>query len=41
MIILSKEEVKKMENNILDKETGMTEMDLFEYNHCYEDWRIF
>jgi len=40
MIILSKEEARRMEKNIIDPETEMSEMDLFEWQHCNEDWRI-
>lgn len=29
-----------MHQNVLDEETGLTEFDLFENEHCYEDWEI-
>lgn len=40
MIVIARSELNKMAKNILDKETGMTELDLFEANHVYEDWQI-
>lgn len=39
-VFISKEDVEKMKSNVLDEETGMTEFDLFEFNHCNEDWEI-
>lgn len=39
-VFISREDIEKMKGNVLDEETGMTEMDLFEYNHCNEDWEI-
>ena len=29
-----------MSKKIIDTYTGMTELDLFENQHCYEDWHI-
>lgn len=29
-----------MHKNVIDEETGLTEYDLFENQHCYEDWEI-
>jgi hypothetical protein len=29
-----------MKNKVIDKTTGMTELDAFEARHCYEDWNI-
>lgn len=40
MVFISRSEINRMEKNVIDKETGMTEMDLFENQHCYEDWHI-
>ena len=40
MIFITRSEINKMSKNVIDKETGMTEMDIFEANHCYEDWKI-
>ena len=39
-VFISKQEIEKMKENVIDEETGMTELDLFEWNHCNEDWRI-
>lgn len=40
MVVIARSELNKMAKNVLDKETGMTEYDLFENQHCYEDWQI-
>ena len=40
MIFIKRSELNRMEKHILDDETGMTELDLFEYEHCFEDWQI-
>lgn len=40
MVIISRSELNKMAKNVLDEETGMTALDLFENQHCYEDWQI-
>jgi hypothetical protein len=40
MITIKRSEINKMASNVLDEETGITEYDLFESNHCYEDWHI-
>lgn len=40
MIFITRSEINEMSKNIIDKETEMTEMDLFEAQHCYEDWKI-
>lgn len=29
-----------MRKHVIDRETGMTELDLFENQHCFEDWNI-
>ena len=39
-VFVSKEDIEKMRNNVLDRETGMTELDLFEWNHSNEDWEV-
>lgn len=39
-VFISRQEIEKMKKNILDEETGMTEFDLFEFNHANEDWVI-
>ena len=41
MVYISRSELNAMHNNIIDEETGLTEYDLFENAHCYEDWEIF
>ena len=41
MIFINRSEIERMNNNVIDQETGMTELDLFESQHCYEDWKIF
>lgn len=40
MLFITRSELNKMRQNILDEETGLTEYDLFENEHCYEDWEI-
>lgn len=40
MITISKAEIERMQNNILDQETEMSELDLFEYEHSFEEWVI-
>lgn len=40
MITITRSELNKMAKNVLDKETGMTELDYFESQHCYDDWNI-
>lgn len=40
MVFITRSEINRMKKNVIDKETGMTEMDLFENQHCYEDWHI-
>ena len=40
MVTITRSELNKMAKNIIDRETGMTEYDLFENQHCYEDWNI-
>lgn len=30
-----------MKKNVIDKEVGITEYDIFENEHCYEDWHVF
>lgn len=40
MIIIKRSELNRMAKHILDDETGMTELDLFESQHCFEDWQI-
>ena len=41
MVFISQREIDKMKKNVIDKQTGMTEFDLFEAQHCYEDWKVF
>lgn len=40
MVSITRSEINRMKKNVIDKETEMTEMDLFENQHCYEDWHI-
>lgn len=40
MVTITRSEINKMEKHVIDEETGMTEMDLFENQHCFEDWNI-
>lgn len=40
MVTIARSELNKMAKTIIDKETGMTEYDLFENQHCFEDWQI-
>lgn len=36
-VFITKKEAERMKLKVLDNETGMTEFDLFENQHCYED----
>lgn len=40
MVTITRSRLNEMEANIIDEETEMTELDLFENSHCYEDWNI-
>ena len=40
MIFIKESEFERMRDNIIDSETEMTELDMFEAAHCYEDWKI-
>ena len=40
MITIARSKLNKMAENVIDKNTGLTEYDLFENQHCYEDWNI-
>lgn len=40
MVTITRSELNKMNSNILDEDTGLTEYDLFEHNHQFEDWNI-
>lgn len=40
MVFIKRSEIIKMEKHIIDEETEMTEWDLFENNHCYEDIHV-
>jgi hypothetical protein len=40
MVFITREEIEKMKNTIIDFGTMMTEYDLFENQHCYEDWQV-
>ena len=41
MVFITREEIEKMKNTIIDFSTDMAEYDLFENQHCYEDWQVF
>lgn len=40
MVFVSRSELNAMKNTVVDRETGMTELDWFEAQHCNEDWKI-
>ena len=40
MVTITRSKLNKMIKNVIDMATGMTEYDLFESRHCYEDWNI-
>lgn len=40
MLYISRSELNRMEKNVIDRKTGMTEADYFEANHCHEDWQV-
>ena len=40
MIFITRSEINRMKKNAIDEETEMTEFDLFENQHSYEDWEI-
>lgn len=40
MVFISRSQINKMKKKIIDRQTGMTEFDYFENQHCYEDWNI-
>ena len=39
-VYITKQEVEEMRNKVIDEATGMTELDLFEWRHSNEDWRV-
>lgn len=40
MIFINRSEINRMRKHVIDRTTGMTEFDLFENQHCFEDWNI-
>lgn len=40
MVIIARSELNRMAKQVLDTSTGMTALDRFENEHCYEDWHI-
>lgn len=40
MLFVTRSEVNNMKKNVIDEELGITEFDIFESEHCYEDWQI-
>ena len=40
MIFINRSELNRMAKKIVDRSTGMTELDRFENEYCYEDWHI-
>lgn len=37
MVYITKAELDAMNHNVIDDDTGMTALDLFEWEHAYED----
>lgn len=40
MVFITRSEINRMKKNIIDEELGTTEFDIFENEHCYEDWNV-
>lgn len=40
MVIIARSELERMEQIILDEETGMTALDLWEWQHSYDDVEV-
>lgn len=40
MVFITRSELNQMGQNVIDEETGMTELDLFENDHAFEDWHV-
>ena len=40
MVFVKRSELNAMKKKVIDRFTGMTELDAFEARHCYEDWKI-
>ena len=40
MIFITRSELDRMSKKVIDENTGMTALDLFENQHCYEDWQV-
>ena len=40
MLFITRSEINRMKKNIIDEEIGLTEFDIFESEHEYEDWHI-
>ena len=40
MVFITRSELNAMSKKVIDRFTGMTELDAFEAQHCNEDWNI-
>ena len=40
MIFITRSELNRMAKQVIDTSTGMTALDRFENEHCYEDWEV-
>lgn len=40
MVFITRKELKEMERIVLDEETGMTALDLWEWQHSYDDIEV-
>lgn len=40
MVFITRKELKEMERIVLDEETGMTALDLWEWQHSYDDVEV-
>ena len=40
MLFINRSKINSMKKNIIDEELGITEFDIFESEHEYEDWQI-
>lgn len=37
MITIARSKLNEMESIVIDEETGMTQLDYWEWSHCYDD----
>lgn len=40
MVFITRKELKEMKRIVLDEETGMTALDLWEWQHSYDDIEV-